>query len=122
MPIPRSTIRLAASIDSTSSTTFGTSPARRNKPSVSVQSLEPRSKRISGWPAISSRRARPTRAIGLPGVATSISGSSRRLTVSISGCWSERASPSSASPDSTMSSTSLEWPERTVILVLGWAA
>src|SRR5215469_5270589 len=38
-----STMRFEASIVSTSNTKFGSSPARRNKPFINVQSLEPRS-------------------------------------------------------------------------------
>ena len=52
---------------------------------------------------------------------TRMSGSSRRLTVSTSGWFNDRASPISASPRSTISSTSFEWPERTVIMTFGCA-
>src|SRR5262249_6117485 len=115
-PIPRSTIRFAVSIVSTSSATLGTSPARRDRPCLQGQSLEPRSKKISGRSAISARRARRVLAGQDAARPTSTSGSSRRLTVSTSGWWSDRARPISASPRSTISSTSFEWPERTVII------
>src|SRR2546427_502031 len=70
-PTPRSTIFFAVSIVSTSSATLGTSPALRKRPWVSVQSLEPRSKKMSDRSATSSRRARrcrPGQAAGRAGV------------------------------------------------------
>src|SRR5881296_3449842 len=111
-PTPRSTIFFAVSIVSTSSATLGTSPARRKRPWVSVQSLEPRSKKTRGRSATSSRRARRSRSGQAAGRATRTSGSSRRESVSTSGWWRERASPISASARSTISRTSFECPDR----------
>ena len=55
MPIPFSTIFLAASMPSSSRTTLGRSPPRRKNPVIRIQSLLPLSKRISGSRAVGKR-------------------------------------------------------------------
>ena len=93
-PIPRSTIRLAASIDSTSSTTLGTRPgaaeeAVRQRPvaGAAVEEDQGLGRHLL------EPGAGPRGPSAPPGADTSTSGSSRRLTVSISGMLERAGQP-----------------------------